>query len=77
MSFQNMKLKAPNDLPIIGVKIIDGTIAKVECHYGRTKNMQDWIMPNNIKEENGCYFFVDSSGKEWLLDPSDVFLKSI
>ncbi|WP_200328144.1 hypothetical protein [Thiocystis violacea] len=77
MPFQKLNLTAPNGLPIIGAKLEDGKVDNIECHYDRQSNTQDWIVPHHLHKENECYIFVDASGQEWLLDPSDVVLDSL
>lgn len=77
MSYKKLNLISPINLPIIGVKLINGDIGKIECSYNKTTKHQDWIVPLNILTEDGCYIFVDESNKEWVESPDDMAWRSI
>jgi len=72
-----INLIAPNSLPIVGVKLVDGSTSELECFYDSKTGLQDWKIPNNMLNDNGHFIFVGSDGNEWTRLPSDVLFDSL
>jgi hypothetical protein len=77
MNYVKLNLIAPNHLPIVGVKLTDNRTAEFKCFYDKESHSQDWEIPNSTFQDDNCFVFIDSSGSEWKLNPSDVVLDSL
>jgi hypothetical protein len=77
LSYAKLNLISENSIPIIGVKLIDGSTAEFECFYNPITLHQDWIIPKHMIITNDCFIFVDSAGNEWTLHPDDIVFNSL
>ena len=78
MSSVKLKLISPDNLPIVGVKLNDGEIGKVTCHYNNENTaVQDWVFTLNVKCNDDKYSFIDSNDNEIELTTTELFELSI
>jgi hypothetical protein len=79
MATDKIKLVTPNSLPIVGIRLNDGTISKFEFTYNKTSKTMMYILPSGNTEKiatnNGAHILVDSDGKEW--DSTDIEYHSL
>ncbi|WP_291993506.1 hypothetical protein [Candidatus Accumulibacter sp. ACC003] len=83
MAAKIIKLLAPNDLPIVGIRMEDGTVCEFVYSYDNLNLVFDMVLKNkgsaNILNRDGCNVFVDSAGNEWPasdIDEYDSILRS-
>jgi hypothetical protein len=69
MSARILSLVAPNNLPVLGFLLEDGSICKTEFTYDpRTKVCYFKLIdrgPSDLVKQNDQNIMVDSSGKHW------------
>lgn len=69
MTAVKMKLIAPNSLPIVGIRLIDGSTSEFEYSYDQKNRVSTYILPSGNTEmtlkKNGSTVLVDTSGIEW------------
>ena len=76
MSLEKIQLFAPNSLPIVGIRLVDGSISGFEYSYKRDKfeNILIYELPKGniekILKNNFEMQLVDSDGNNW--DASDI-----
>jgi hypothetical protein len=79
MAAEKIKLVAPNNLPIVGIRLEDGSVCEFEYSYDKVKLVRDFVLQNkgsaNILNRNGDSVLVDSAGNEW--PASDIEYDSI
>ena len=81
MKVRKISLIAPNSLPIVGIKLNDGSVTEFEYEYtsGCVLNNRFFILPEgtmkNVVYKNGDMILVDSEGNEWTA--TDVELHTI
>jgi hypothetical protein len=81
MKVRKVSLIAPNSLPIVGVKLNDGSVTEFEYEYasGGVISSRFFILPegsmNNVVYKNGDLILVDSDGNEWVA--TDVELHTL
>lgn len=72
-------LVAPNELPIIGVRLEDGSIHDFEYFYDNVNLVRSFILKDGAKSktlnQNGDHVLVDSNGNDW--PASDIEYNSI
>lgn len=66
MTIHNLKLIAPNSLPIIGLKLEDGSLSDFEYSYDDHTKTSLYILPTgNTAAIGASTVLVDSGGNEW------------
>lgn len=76
MTVRNLKLIAPNSLPIIGLKLEDGSLSDFEYSYDdRTKTSMYILPPGNTSAIGAQTILVDSGSNEW--ESTDVEFHSL
>lgn len=66
MTVHNLKLIAPNSLPIIGIKLNDGSLSDFEYSYDDHAKTFMYILPSgNASAIGATTVLVDSGGNEW------------
>lgn len=79
MKADKLKLTTPDSLPIVGIKLKDGSVSTFEFSYNKTNKTMMYILPSGnsakIAGTNGNHIMVDSEGGEW--DSSDIEFHSL
>lgn len=75
MTIHKMKLVAPNSLPIVGIKLEDGSLCNFEYSYDDQTQLSLYILTNGNTVAQGTSILVDSDGNEW--DSGDVEYHSL
>lgn len=75
MTVHKLNLIAPNSLPIVGLKLEDGSLSNFEYSYDDQTMTSLYILPNGNTSALGLSILVDSGGNEW--DTSDVEFHSL
>ena len=69
MTIHRHKLIAPNSLPIVGVKLEDGSVSDFEYSYDDQTKVSMYILPNgrtpSPSKKEGTTALIDSNGNEW------------
>lgn len=65
MTVHNLKLIAPNSLPIIGIKLEDGSLSDFEYSYDDHTKTSMYILPSGNTSVGATTVLVDSGGNEW------------
>jgi hypothetical protein len=66
MTVHNLKLIALNSLPIIGLKLADGSLSAFEYFYDDRTKTSLYILPTgNTAAVGASTVLVDSGGNEW------------
>jgi hypothetical protein len=83
MASKIIKLIAPNDLPLVGIRLEDGNVCEFVYSYDRENLEGDMVFKNkgsaNILNRGGFNVFVDSAGNDWVacdIDEYDSILRS-
>ena len=63
MPLHKYKLTAPNTLPIISIKLLDGSISSFEYSFDDKTKTSYYILPNGHKPT--LAILLDSEGNEW------------
>ncbi len=79
MTAQIIKLVAPNDLPIVGLRLEDGSTCEFEFSYDSVTKIHYYKLLNrgsaDLSKCEGDQVLVDSDGNEW--PSADIELDSI
>ena len=79
MAAKLIKLVAPNNLPIVGIRLEDGAVCECVYSYDNVSLVGDMVIQNNvgasILKRDGDSVLVDSAGNEWRA--SDIEYDSI
>lgn len=79
MTNKKINLVAPNSLPIVGMRLKDGSVREFEYSYDNVNLVRSFILKDggsaNMLERDGDYVLVDSEGNEWRA--SDIEYDSI
>lgn len=79
MTNKKITLVAPNDLPIIGIRLEDGVIHDFEYFYDNVNLVRSFILKGGVHakklNQNGDHVLVDSEGNDW--QASDIEYDSI
>ncbi len=77
MAAKIIKLIAPNDLPLVGIRMEDGTACEFVYSYDKENLEGDLVFKNkgsaNILNREGGNVFVDSEGNDWLASDIDEY----
>jgi hypothetical protein len=69
MAIHRHQLIAPNSLPIVGIKLEDGSVSDFEYSYDDQTKTSMYILPNgrtaNPSKKEGPAALIDSMGNEW------------
>jgi len=69
MTIHRLKLIAPNSLPIVGMKLEDGSVSDFEYSYDDISKVSMYILPNgrtiSHSKNEGLTALIDSNGNEW------------
>jgi len=71
MTLHKLKLVAPNSVPIVGLKMADGSLVSFEYSYDDQTQTSTYVLADRGNSPlGGKNVLVDSEGNEW--DSSDV-----
>lgn len=69
MTILRHKLIAPNSLPIVGIKLQDGSVSEFEYSHDTKTKVSMYILPSGsmagAKDKEGPTMLIDSKGNEW------------
>lgn len=69
MVTKKLNLVAPNAEPIVGIKLVDGTLSEFECAYDNATRAFLYVLPNGnaakVATIGGANVLVDAKGNEW------------
>lgn len=79
MTNKKINLVAPNNLPIVGIRLDDGAVNDFEYFYDTVNRVRSFVLKPvataKIMTRDGDHVLVDSEGNEWLA--SDIEFDSI
>ena len=79
MTIHRHKLIAPNSLPIVSIKLDDGSVSEFEYSYDDNTKVSLYLLPDgrkaNPSKMGGSSALIDSKGNEW--NHSDVEFHSL
>lgn len=69
MTNKKINLVAPNSLPIVGMRLEDGSVREFEYSYDNVNLVRSFILKDggsaNTLKRDGDQVLVDSEGNEW------------
>ena len=79
MTNKKINLVAPNSLPIVGMRLEDGSVREFEYSYDKVNLVRSFILKDGgsakTLNRDGDHVLVDSEGNEW--SASDIEYDSI
>ena len=76
MAARIIKLLAPNNLPLVGILLEDGSACEFEYTYDDVYSVCDMVIKSDgstkILNRNGGHVFVDTAGNEWPASAIDM-----
>lgn len=75
MTVHQLELIAPNDLPIVSLKLKNGSFSNFEYSFDDKTQTSLYILPDGNTTTLGVPILVDSGGNEW--ETSDVEFHSL